>query len=57
MNPDNDLSSNIRAYHPKSEQYQKERAENHKRIQKISVGNRFRLMFGQKMLPEREKKV
>lgn len=49
---DNDLPSDIRAYDPQQEQWARERAESLKRIEKLSVGNRFRLMFGQTLLPE-----
>lgn len=54
MTPDNDLPSDIRAYDPQQEQWERERAANHLRIEKISVGNRFRLMFGQPLLPDRQ---
>jgi len=52
MNPDDDLPADIAAYDPEQERLAKERAENYLRLSKLSVGNRFRLMFGQTLLPE-----
>lgn len=54
MTPDNDLPTDIRAYDPELERIEKERAESRLRLSRISVGNRFRLMFGQSLLPERD---
>ena len=55
MMADNDLPSDIRAFDPEQDRLAKERAENMLKLQKISVGNRFRLMFGQPLLPENQR--
>ena len=52
MTPDNDLPTDIREWSPELEHIQKERAANHLRMEKLHPGNRFRMMFGQPLLPE-----